>query len=57
MAVKLYLIIVLDHELGPYVYSGTDCDGEAGCTASEAKHETGFNTVVKCIEVDLGEKI
>lgn len=50
---KLYVIIVLDSEDGPYVYSDCDCDGEAGCIASEAANETGYVTLVKRIDLDL----
>ena len=48
---KLYIIIVLDHE-GPYVWSDNECPADADQSASEARHETGYDTVVKCIELE-----
>jgi hypothetical protein len=48
---KLYIIIVLDTSEGPYVWSDDTCPGEAGISASEARHETGYATVVKCIDL------
>ena len=48
---KLYVIIVLDPEDGPYVASDDTCPGDAFQTASEVRHETGYKTLVKCIEI------
>ena len=47
---KLYVIIVLDPE-GAYVCSDNECPAEADQSASEARHETGYATVVKCVEL------
>jgi hypothetical protein len=49
-SMKLYVIIVLDPD-GPYVWSDDTCEGEANCTANEAYNETGYTTIVKCIEI------
>lgn len=48
---KLYIIIVIDPEDGPYVARDETCPAEADCTASELRHETGNKVVVKCVEV------
>ncbi len=48
---NLYVIILLDLTVGPYVWSDKDCPAEAEQSASEARHETGYDTVIKCIEV------
>jgi hypothetical protein len=48
---KLYVIIVIDPEDGPYVASDDTCPADADCTASELRHETGNKVIVKCIEI------
>lgn len=47
---NLYVIVVLDPE-GPYVWSEDHDQEEAGETANDAYNETGYSTVVKCIEL------
>ena len=49
---NLYIIIVLDPD-GPYVWADGDCGAEAECTASRVRHETGYDAVVKCVEVPV----
>jgi hypothetical protein len=47
----LYVVIVYDPEDGPYVATCNTCEGEAGCSASEITHETGYKTKIKIVEV------
>ena len=49
---KLYVIIVLDPEEGPYVASDNTCTGDAFQTASEVSYETGHRAIVRCIEIN-----
>jgi|TARA_B110000908_G_C10092115_1_gene374511 hypothetical protein len=48
---KLYVIIVIDTADGPYVWADDTCPAEAEIGASHARHETGYVTVVKCIDL------
>ena len=48
---KLYVIIVIDTADGPYVWADDTCPAEAEIGASHAHHETGYVTVVKCIDL------
>ena len=50
----LFVVVAIDPEDGPYVYSDSTCSGEAECSASEARHETGQAVLVKPIELNLG---
>jgi hypothetical protein len=47
---NIYITIVLDPD-GPYVWSDDTCGAEADMSAVDARHETGYATVVKCVEV------
>jgi hypothetical protein len=47
----LHIIIVLDTDRGPYVWSDNDCLGEANISAYEAMQETGFKAIVKTIQI------
>ena len=48
---KLYVIIVMDTADGPYTWADETCPAEAEIGASQARHETGYATVVKCIDL------
>ena len=47
----IYITIVLDTLTGPYVWSDDTCGAEADMSAVNARDETGYATVVKCVEV------
>ena len=47
----LYIVIVLDPIEGAYVWSDNTCAGEAGCSASDANHETGYKTIIREVEI------
>jgi len=49
----LFVVVAIDPDSGPYVYSDSSCSGEAECSASEARHETGQAVLVKRIELNL----
>ena len=51
MIKELYVVIVLDNE-EPYVWSDHMCSTDANCSALEAKHETGFNCIVKAVNLE-----
>lgn len=48
---KLYIIIVLDPDDGPWVARDETCPAEAECTASELRHDTGNKVIVKCVDL------
>jgi len=55
MPTKLYLVVLLDKDVGPYVWTDTSELGYAYHAASEAMRETGFKAIVKTIEINEGE--
>jgi hypothetical protein len=48
---KLFIVIAIDPEDGPYVATSNTCEGEAACSASELTHETGHKTTIKMVEI------
>ena len=48
---KLYIIIVIDPDDGPYVARDETCPAEAECIASELRHEAGNKVIIRCVEV------
>lgn len=55
MATKLHLVVILDKDVGPYVWTDSTELGYAYHAASEAMRETGFKAIVKTIEINEGE--
>jgi len=49
---KMYIVIVLDYEDGPYTYNDSLELSDAECSASEARHELPYNVVIRCVELD-----
>lgn len=49
---KLYVVIVLDKETGPYVWTDSLESAYAHYAATEATHETGLKAVVKTVQIE-----
>jgi len=48
----LYVVIVLDKETGPYIWTDSLESAYANYVAAEATHETGFRAIVKAVEIE-----
>ena len=48
----LYIVIAIDPDNGPYVWSDNTCKRVAECRVSECMHETGHNALVKSVKLN-----